>query len=48
MNEAGVEVIGNQVIYHFLGSGCGLICQQYAKAEWDACKAQCIEICNLP
>ena len=48
MDEAGVEVIGNQVIYHYLASGCGLACQQYAKAQWDTCKAQCIETCNLP
>jgi hypothetical protein len=45
--HSGAEMAGETIIEHW-SLECGAACQEYSRAEWEACKTGCLTDCNLP
>jgi len=45
--HSGAEMQGETIIEHW-SLECGAACQEYSRAEWEACKTGCLTDCDLP
>jgi hypothetical protein len=48
LEHAGVEVLGESTIYHFIDSECGTLCQELSRLQFEACQGDCITDCTAP